>query len=92
MCTRLNPFITLVLVVGSMSSAAAIPWTGRCGLVMYKNGLITITEGTLVLEGDERMKVDGLIAAGQITAYDGPGYLELDFDERKYDHGFALAA
>jgi len=66
--------------------------TARGGLVMYKNGLITITEGTLVLEGDERMKVDGLIAAGQITAYDGAGYFELDFDERKCDHGFALAA
>jgi hypothetical protein len=56
--------------------------TARGGLVMYKYGLIDVTEGALVLEGDQRAKLDGLIATGQITAYDGAGYFELDFDER----------
>ena len=56
--------------------------TARGGLVMHEYGLIDITEGMLVLEGDERSKVDGLIAAGQITAYDGASDFELDFDIR----------
>jgi len=52
------------------------------GLQMNANGLIDITEGTLVLEGDDTAKVDGLIAAGQITAHGGAGEFELDFDVR----------
>jgi len=56
--------------------------TARGGLVMYKYGLIDVTEGMLVLEGDQKTKLEGLITAGQITAYEGAGYFELDFDKR----------
>ncbi len=52
------------------------------GLSVNENGLIDITEGTLVLEGDETAKVNDLIAAGLITAYGGDGKFELDFDGR----------
>lgn len=50
------------------------------GLSVKDNGLIDITEGTLVLEGDDTAKVNDLIAAGLITAYGGSGQLVLDFD------------
>ncbi|MBL7146503.1 MAG: hypothetical protein ISS76_19845, partial [Phycisphaerae bacterium] len=56
--------------------------TNADGLSVKENGLIDITEGTLVLEGDDTAKVNDLIAAGQITAYGGDGQLELDFDGR----------
>ena len=56
--------------------------TARGGLNMEANGLIDITEGTLVLEGDETAKINDFIAAGQITAYGGSGTFELDFDVR----------
>ncbi len=52
------------------------------GLSVKDNGMIDITEGTLVLEGDDTAKVNDLIAAGLITAYGGSGKLELDFDGR----------
>ncbi len=52
------------------------------GLSVEENGLIDITEGTLVLEGDDTAKVNDLIAAGLITAYGGDGTFELDFDGR----------
>ena len=51
------------------------------GLQVNANGLIDITEGTLVLEGDDTTKVNDLIAAGQITAYGGTGLLKLDYDQ-----------
>jgi hypothetical protein len=56
--------------------------TNAGGLSVRENGMIDITEGTLVLEGDDTVKVNDLIAAGQITAYGGDGQLELDFDAR----------
>jgi hypothetical protein len=57
--------------------------TSRGGLDMSDgNGLIDITEGTLVLEGDETAKINDLIAAGKITAYAGAGIFELDYDGR----------
>ena len=57
--------------------------TERGGLDMDEgNGLIDITEGTLILEGDETAKVEGLIAAGKITAYDGAGQFAVDYDGR----------
>jgi len=57
--------------------------TERGGLDMSEgNGLIDITEGTLVLEGDETAKINGLIAAGKITAYAGAGIFEMDYDGR----------
>ncbi len=52
------------------------------GLSVQENGLIDITEGTLVLEGDDTAKINDLIAAGLITAYGGDGKFELDFDGR----------
>ncbi len=52
------------------------------GLSVKENGLIDITEGTLVLEGDETAKVNDLVAAGLITAYGGASQIELDFDGR----------
>jgi hypothetical protein len=55
---------------------------GSDGLSMTGTGLIDITEGALVLEGDQRATIEGFISAGQITAYDGAGYFELDYDER----------
>jgi len=54
--------------------------TNADGLSVKDNGLVDITEGTLVLEGDDTAKVNDLIAAGKITAYGGDGTLELDFD------------
>ncbi len=57
--------------------------TARGGLDMSEgNGLIDITEGTLILEGDETEKINDLIAAGKITAYGGAGLFELDYDGR----------
>jgi len=52
------------------------------GLEVNENGLIDITEGTLVLEGDDTAKVNDLIAAGKITAYGGAGHIEVDFSVR----------
>jgi len=52
------------------------------GLSVKENGMIDITEGTLVLEGDDTAKVNDLIAAGLITAYGGDGKFELDYDNR----------
>jgi hypothetical protein len=56
--------------------------TNAGGLSVKENGKIDITEGTLVLEGDDTAKVNDLIAAGQITAYGGSGKFDLDFDGR----------
>ncbi|MHC4229283.1 MAG: hypothetical protein ACYSW0_17790, partial [Planctomycetota bacterium] len=52
------------------------------GLQVKANGLIDITEGALVLEGDDTAKLNDLIVAGQITAHGGAGEFELDFDAR----------
>jgi hypothetical protein len=56
--------------------------TNADGLSVKDNGIIDITEGALVLEGDDTAKVNDLIAAGLITAYGGSGTFELDFDGR----------
>ncbi|MBN2314788.1 MAG: hypothetical protein JXM79_12730 [Sedimentisphaerales bacterium] len=52
------------------------------GLEVNANGLIDITDGTLVLEGDETAKVNDLAEAGQITAIGGQGLLDVDYDVR----------
>jgi len=52
------------------------------GLDVKENGLIDITDGTLVLEGDDTAKVNDLIAAGLITSMGGEGLLEVDYDVR----------
>jgi len=57
--------------------------TARGGLDMSEgNGMIDITEGTLVLEGDETAKINDLIATDKITAYSGGGIFVLDYDGR----------
>jgi hypothetical protein len=50
------------------------------GLEVNATGMVDITGGTLVLEGDETAKVNDLVAAGQITAYGGAGQINVDFD------------
>ncbi|UCG59582.1 MAG: hypothetical protein JSU70_08705 [Phycisphaerales bacterium] len=52
------------------------------GLEMNANGLIDITEGTLLLEGDQTTAINSLITDGQITAYDGAGYFDIDYGMR----------
>ena len=41
------------------------------GLLINANGTIDITTGTLIISGDYRNDIDGHIASGAITAYDG---------------------
>ena len=52
------------------------------GLKVNATGLIDITEGTLVLAGNETAKINDLIAAGLITAYGSNGKFELDYNTR----------
>jgi hypothetical protein len=56
--------------------------TARGGLVMREGGLIDITEGTLILEGDQTAAINDLIDAGQITSYDSSGIFQIDYDLR----------
>jgi hypothetical protein len=53
------------------------------GLNVTENGMIDITEGTLVLEGDETAKINDLIAAGLVTAYGGVGKFKIEYHPRK---------
>ncbi len=50
------------------------------GLSVKANGLIDITEGTLVLEGDETAKVNDLVASGRILGYGGTGKVSVDYN------------
>ncbi|MBW7992675.1 MAG: LamG domain-containing protein [Planctomycetes bacterium] len=52
------------------------------GLSVKDNGMVDITEGTLILEGNDIAKVNGLIDAGLIIAYGGGGKVISDFDGR----------
>ena len=52
------------------------------GLEVNANGLLDITDGTLVLEGDDTAKVNDLAAAGLITALGGEGILDVEYDVR----------
>jgi hypothetical protein len=52
------------------------------GLEINANGLVDVSGGTLVLEGDQTATVEGFINAGQIIAYGGAGLIELDYDRR----------
>jgi hypothetical protein len=58
--------------------------TARGGLIMYDGRaippLIDITEGTLVLEGDETAKVEDFVDRGFITAYGGDGDVDYSYD------------
>ena len=53
---------------------------GSSGLDMSDVGTIDVGDGTLVLDGDVTATIQGLIDAGQITAYGGGGRVLLDFD------------
>jgi len=55
---------------------------GGDGLSMTAAGLMDVTEGVLLLEGDLTGTVQGHIDSGRITAYDGAGYFELDYNVR----------
>jgi len=55
---------------------------GSGGLSMTATGLIDITKGTLLLQGDRTTDIQGFINGGRITAYGGPGYFELDYNTR----------
>ena len=55
---------------------------GNDGIEMQSTGLLDVGGGTLILEGDWTARINEYIAAGLITAYDGGGLLELDFDDR----------
>jgi len=50
------------------------------GLEVNANGLIDMTEGTLVLEGDETATINDLFEAGLIASYAGEGILNVDYD------------
>jgi len=52
------------------------------GLEINTKGLIDVSGGTLVLEGDDTAQIEGFIAAGQITFYGGAGLVVLDYDDR----------
>ncbi len=54
--------------------------TSRGGLVLYEGAHIDISEGVLVLEGDQTAPVEDYIGSEWITAYGGEGDLIIDFD------------
>ena len=52
------------------------------GLRMNNNGLIDVSGGTLIIEGDATSQIEGFIDADQITFYGGEGLVVLDYDGR----------
>ena len=55
---------------------------GSDGLEMQPVGYMDVGGGTLIIEGDWTATINEYIAAGLITAYDGGGLFELDYDDR----------
>jgi hypothetical protein len=55
---------------------------GSDGLEMQPVGYMDVGGGTLTIEGDWTEAINGYIADGLITAYDGGGLFELDYDDR----------
>jgi hypothetical protein len=49
-------------------------------LHMFEYGLLDITAGTLIIDGNSVSDVQGFIDNGWITAYDGDGTAQLDYD------------
>jgi hypothetical protein len=49
-------------------------------LHMFEYGLLDITAGTLIIDGNSVSDVQGFIDNGWITAYDGDGTLQLDYN------------
>lgn len=54
--------------------------TARDGLVMHPGGEIDITEGLLVLEGDQTARVADYVDEDFIFAYGGQGTVEMEYD------------
>ena len=54
--------------------------TARGGLVMYPGGQIDITEGLLVLEGDQEALVEGFVDEDFMVAYGGAGTVQFEYD------------
>ena len=52
----------------------------RGGLMLYEGAQIDITDGLLVLEGDQTSVVEDYIGNGWIVAFGGDGELELGYD------------
>ncbi len=52
------------------------------GLEMNNNGLIDVSGGTLIIEGDSTSQINSLIDSSQITFYGGGGLAVLDYDVR----------
>jgi hypothetical protein len=52
----------------------------RGGLMMYEGAQIDITEGLIILEGDQSAAVEDYIELGWMMAYGGDGDLSVDFD------------
>jgi len=46
-------------------------------LIMYDGTTMDITEGTMVLQGNETSEINGYVANGWITAYDGNGVVDV---------------
>ncbi|MBN2312470.1 MAG: hypothetical protein JXM79_00985 [Sedimentisphaerales bacterium] len=55
---------------------------GSDGLEINTVGYMDVGGGTLIIEGDWTAKINEYIAAGLITAYDGGGLFELDYNDR----------
>ena len=55
---------------------------GSDGLEMQPVGYMDVGGGTLIIEGDWTATINEYIATGLITAYDGGGLFELDYDDR----------
>ena len=49
-------------------------------LHMFEYGLLDISAGTLIIDGNSVSDVQGFIDNGWITAYDGDGTVQLDYD------------
>ncbi len=52
----------------------------RGDLTMGASGVLDITAGTLIIDGNAVSAVQGYIDSGWITAYDGGGTVQLDYD------------
>jgi glycoprotein endo-alpha-1,2-mannosidase len=67
--------------VGGMGDVRLEGGTISCGsLNMTSGGAMDITTGTLIVNGDSVMKINGYISSGWITAYGGSGTVNVDYD------------
>ena len=61
---------------GGIISAGNFAMRGNVGVI----GTMDVTSGTLIIDGDKLSTVQGYIDNGWITAYNGNGTLQLDYD------------